>query len=322
VSAPVAVVVAFVVAALATPLAMTVARRTGIVDRPGALKVHEVAVPYLGGVGVAAGLAAPLLTRRPALALPLAGALVLGVVDDAADVPPRARLLAEVVVGVGVGLAVPIDANRALGIVLVAAATVLLVNGMNMIDGLDALAASVGIVGALGFAIALAHDDRVVALALAGALAGFLVWNRPPARVYLGDGGAYLAGATLAALAASAFRTSSAADAPVALLLCAGYPVAELAVAVLRRARARQALFAGDREHVYDRVARRAGPLVAVGVAVLGAAVLTAAGVVAARATTAVAVVTVTVAAVLIVCGAAAGGFLSPESPESPEARS
>ena len=67
-------------------------------------------------------------------------------------------------------------------------------NAVNLLDGLDGVAAGCGLVSALGIAV-LDDGARVPALALAGGLAGFLVFNRPPARIYLGDAGAYLIGA-------------------------------------------------------------------------------------------------------------------------------
>ena len=94
--------VAFAVTVVLTPIAIRVALRTGVVDRPGALKVQEIPVAYLGGVAVFGGIAAGLLVHsgRPRLLLPLALALALGLADDLADLPPRVRLGCEAVIGV------------------------------------------------------------------------------------------------------------------------------------------------------------------------------------------------------------------------------
>jgi hypothetical protein len=164
--------VAFAVTAAVTPLMTIVARRTGIVDRPGALKVHEQAVPYLGGVAVFAGLA---VSGRAAVLVPCALALALGVWDDARGVAPLARFLLEIPVGVAVAVAVPTRLPGPLGPALVVVATVALINAVNMLDGIDALAAGVGLAAAAGFAFLHLRP----AAALAGALAGFLLRNRP-----------------------------------------------------------------------------------------------------------------------------------------------
>jgi UDP-GlcNAc:undecaprenyl-phosphate GlcNAc-1-phosphate transferase len=141
-----------------------------------------------------------------------------------------------------------------LGVLALIVVTVVLVNGVNMVDGLDALAGGVALMSALGFAVLLDGDARTIALALAGGLGGFLVFNRPPARIYLGDGGSYLVGTTLAVLLCLAWRSESAPAVSAGSLFLVACPVADLACAVLRRLRDRRPLFMGDRSHPYDRL--------------------------------------------------------------------
>lgn len=258
--------VALAGALVGTPLAMAVARRVGLVDRPGPLKPHAVAVPYLGGLGVAAALVVG-VTPSPWLALPLAGALALGVADDAADLSPWLRLAGELAIGAGMAAAVPTGLPAGLGPPAVALATVALMNAVNLLDGLDALAGSVGAVAAAGFALVLGDDGRRLALSLAAGLLGFLVFNRPPARVYLGDGGAYLVGAALAALAARAWADHGGGALGAGSLLLVVVPAAEVAAAVVRRARAGRSLLHGDRRHLYDLLAGRGWPAGAVAAA-------------------------------------------------------
>jgi UDP-GlcNAc:undecaprenyl-phosphate/decaprenyl-phosphate GlcNAc-1-phosphate transferase len=131
---------------------------------------------------------------------------------------------------------------------------VVLLNAVNLLDGLDALASSVAALGALGFSVVLAGDARVTAMALAGALLGFLVWNRPPARIYLGDAGSYLVGTGLAILLALTFVADDGIATPAGALLFVAVPVADTTIAVVRRRRARRPLFQGDRGHVYDQL--------------------------------------------------------------------
>lgn len=248
--------VAFVVALAATPVAAGVARRLDVVDHPGPLKVHAAPVPYLGGVAVFVALAGPLAFHRPALLVPLALALALGIGDDTRDLPPVLRLAGEVVIGLTAGLVEPAPGPAALGVVLTAVAVVALINALNLLDGLDGLAAGVGAAAAAGFAVA-SGEARLPALALAGALAGFLVFNRPPARIYLGDGGAYLVGTALALLAVLLVDDRGTAAAWVAAPVFVAVPVADTLVAILRRKLAGRPLFAGDRSHLYDQLVDR-----------------------------------------------------------------
>src|SRR5207244_7727637 len=88
---------------VATPAASGLARRAGLLDHPGPLKVQTRPVPYLGGLAVLTATTVGLVIGRPAWLVPLALALVLGTFDDARTLPPRVRLAGEVVVGLGAG---------------------------------------------------------------------------------------------------------------------------------------------------------------------------------------------------------------------------
>lgn len=311
-------ILAFLAALAATPLAMGLARRTGLLDRPGDLKIQTQAIPYLGGLGVAAGLAVALVPARPALLLPLGMALLLGVVDDARHVEPLARLGVEVAVGLATAAVLPTRLPGPVGWAAVTLVVVLVINGVNMIDGLDALAAGVGLVSAAGFALALDGDARTVALGLAGALAGFLVFNRPPARVYLGDGGAYLLGATMAALLVLAWAPERELALSLGALPFVACPVGEVAVSVLRRKRSGARLSAGDRSHVYDQLVQRGWSRNrSVAVYVTTQAVLSALALVAVQLSPSLAGAAVVAGGVALLGVVAALGFLTPTYPET-----
>jgi UDP-GlcNAc:undecaprenyl-phosphate GlcNAc-1-phosphate transferase len=248
-----ALIVAFAVAVVATPIAARIATRLGVVDRPGPLKVHARPVPYLGGVAVFAGLVGPVAVARPSLLVPLGSACALGFADDAAGLTPAVRLVVEIGIGIAAAwVTAPHDAGHvALGIVLV----LVLANAVNMLDGLDGLATAVVAAGAAGFYVVLSGSGATLALALTGALLGFFVWNAPPARVYLGDAGTYLLGTALAMLFLAAAQYEAAVVSSAFLFV--GVPVADAAVAIVRRARAGTALLRGDRGHVYDQLVDR-----------------------------------------------------------------
>ena len=137
-------------------------------------------------------------------------------------------------------------------------ATVACCNAVNMMDGQDGLAPGLGAIAGLGLAgLAVGSGtSSALGLAVAGASLGFLVWNRPPARTFLGDGGAYALGVLLVAAAAPA-----AADWPALLgvVLCLALFVIELTSTVLRRLLAASPALRGDRDHTYDRLAAALG---------------------------------------------------------------
>ncbi|MGH9151783.1 MAG: glycosyltransferase family 4 protein [Acidimicrobiales bacterium] len=303
---------AFVASVVATPAAGRLARRLGMLDRPGPFKAQREPVPYLGGLAVFVGLTVGTAAARPAFVLPFALALALGMADDRLDLAPGVRLACEVVIGVGAALVVPTGLPAPLGQLAVTSAVVVLVNAVNLIDGLDGLASGVALAGSVGFAVVLHGDDRLVASALAGASAGFLVHNRPPASIYLGDAGAYLLGTALALLLASAWAAGSASSAGVAAVMLVGVPLTETVVAVVRRWRNRRPLFQGDRGHVYDQLVDRgwtAGR--ASGACVVAQCVLSAIAVVAAHLVpgATVVVVATTGAAIVVIVGV--GGFVA-----------
>ncbi|MGO9581515.1 MAG: glycosyltransferase family 4 protein [Acidimicrobiales bacterium] len=313
---------AFVASLLAVPPVARVARALGIVDRPGPLKVQTAPVPYLGGVAVMVGMLAAAWTRvfgrevTIAALLPLGLALGIGIADDARDLPVALRVLGELGIGLALAWAVPCRLGGA-GWVPTVLLAVLLMNGVNLLDGLDGVAAGVVIASSAGFAVLLTGAGRIAALTCLGAVAGFLVHNRPPARIYLGDGGSYLLGTGLALLVALSWSSKASTATSVASLLFVALPVAEVAWAVVRRGRAHLPLLAGDRGHSYDRLAGRGWSTLTVAAVLAGMQLaLVAVGLAAAHSGSAVAVVVVVVAATGVMVGGAAAGFLAPVGTE------
>jgi UDP-N-acetylmuramyl pentapeptide phosphotransferase/UDP-N-acetylglucosamine-1-phosphate transferase len=237
----------------------------GLVDRgAGDLKIHREPVPILGGlvVVVAAGLAVVATGRSVPWAL--AGAVVVallgGLVDDARPLPPWVRVL--IVVLAGAVLATGFDRHpfvAGVGIVLLVLACA---NAVNIVDGQDGLAGGLAAMAAASLGVLGATRGDVAAVGIAatsvGALLGFLPWNWPRARLFLGNGGAYAVGAGLAFLAARVV----AADGWRGLLAagaCLGVFAFEVAFTVARRATAGRAITAGDRLHSYDLLSRARG---------------------------------------------------------------
>ena len=317
---PAPVVAAFVVTVALTPVAIVVATRTGVVDRPGRWKDQARPVPYLGGVAVLAGVLVAVAVERPSLAVPLVAATALGVADDRFDLPPLARLVGQVAIGVAVVVTCPVHLPGGVAAVALVAVTVLLVNGVNLIDGLDLLAGGTVAVAGVGFAVLLAGSGRQLAAALAAALAGFLVYNRPPARIYLGDGGSYLLGTALTVLLARAWGPHATTTSGVAALALVAVPAAEVAFALVRRVRGHRSVLAGDRGHPYDRLVQRgwARPRASAAYIATQAVLTVATLVVHRRSSPALAVVVDLAAAAALVVAAAAVGALSPDQEVAP----
>lgn len=248
------------------PAARRVGLALGVVDDGGdPLKIHAQPVPLLGGPAVLLGAFAALwvagFRSSPAIVAAVILALVTGMIDDVRPLAPRTRVLllapAGVLLAAG-GLRFPF-VGPALGIVGAVLLGLACVNAVNLIDGQDGLAGGLSAIAAVGLAARLGHGPlAMLGLGLAGGLAAFLLWNRPPARIFLGDGGAYASGIVLTALALGVahrfgWRGLLAAG------LCLGMFAFELSLTVVRRAVLRTGLAQGDRFHSYDILARRAG---------------------------------------------------------------
>jgi UDP-N-acetylmuramyl pentapeptide phosphotransferase/UDP-N-acetylglucosamine-1-phosphate transferase len=269
-----------------TPVAGLVAKRFGIVDRPGVRKIHREPIPYLGGAAifgamVLAAIAVLLVVRDPVASalrvdpqLPwiLVGAIAMfgtGLADDVWHIRARHKFVlqfaaASLVYATGTrieGIRLTDDLLLEFGIFSYAITILWIVgitNAVNFIDGVDGLAASICAVGAAAAGY-LAWDQGNLAmaatmLALFGSLVGFLVYNLHPAKIFLGDAGSLFLGFLVASTAlASGARTPA--------LLGIAVPAAALSVPILdtllsigRRLLERRSPFSPDRHHIHHRL--------------------------------------------------------------------
>lgn len=255
-----------------TPIVRRGALEFGVVDRPdGRLKRQRAPVAYLGGIAVYLAflltLALVFEFEADLLGLLLGGTLVLmlGLFDDMKVLPPALKLggqaLAVLVLlksGVSIQLELlPHWAALALSIVWLLGVT----NAFNILDVSDGLAAGVGAVcaAALG-GVALLHGDRLIAttaLALAGALAGFLRYNRSPASIYLGDAGSLFIGFMLAALAMIGNYTRTSAMGALAPLGILFVPLLETTLVSLARLSRGASPLTGSTDHLALRLQKR-----------------------------------------------------------------
>jgi UDP-GlcNAc:undecaprenyl-phosphate/decaprenyl-phosphate GlcNAc-1-phosphate transferase len=280
-------VVAFLISVLATRLAIYLAERLAFLDRPGseAHKQQARAVPYGGGAAMAlavvgawfAAMWLPSLAsdnalgQRPLwpLAVGTAALFVVGLIDDFRPLRARTKLAAQVVIaGATVWFGeLGLDSLRAwplLSYGLAWAWLVLVSNAYNLLDHDDGLCGSIAVVSALVlFSGAQLSGDSELArlwLVLVGAVVGFLVWNRPPARIYMGDAGSLPLGFLIGAGTLSVtFWPSGESGSPLAVLtpvLITALPLFDTATVVIKRLRRHQPIMQGDRNHISHRLHR------------------------------------------------------------------
>lgn len=283
---------AFTLSLLLTPLAGLLARRAGLVDRPDSRrKLHREPIPTAGGLAVlvsvviAGGGALTWLTFTqggPRDLGPLWGLLAggvaicaLGVADDYNLLRGRHKLLGQLLIaGLLIASGARIDTvhflawDVELGLLAVPFTAFFLlacINSLNLLDGMDGMLGTVGLIATSALAVMAALNGHLetalVACALAGALAGFLCFNLPPASIFLGDAGSMLIGLAVGVLAIrSALKgpATVALAAPTALLLI---PILDTGAAILRRKLTGRSLYTTDRGHFHHCLLRRGWPV-------------------------------------------------------------
>lgn len=288
---------------VATPLVRRLAVRVGAIVRPDERRVHTRPTPTLGGIAMFAGLVAGMVTawqlgvfapvfsgNTEPLALLLAAAVILGVgvIDDIVEVSAPAKvagtvLAASILVLGGVSMLnfrIPFAGIVVLSpdfSYLISVLWVLgLVQAVNLIDGLDGLAAGIVAIAAGTFFIyALRLSDEgllatsnvapLVAIVMVGMCVGFLPYNVHPARIFMGDGGALLLGLLMAAstmmvggrtdqeFSGQTFFFFAPLFIPVVIL---GVPILDTLWAIVRRAASRQGVATADKDHLHHRLVR------------------------------------------------------------------
>jgi len=282
----VAFLMAVGIAAMMTPLALHAARRFRLYDLPdGVRKIHADLTPRTGGIAVAAGFLSPIIallfysnefavelkTDAARITGFLGGALLilaLGLYDDLKGANAWSKLLVQTAVAVllwSTGLRFeqmsffgePIEfglASLPLTILWVTG----IINAINLIDGLDGLAAGVAFFAAVALFINANLDGNpmlcLFAAALGGSVLGFLFYNFSPALIFMGDSGSMSIGYAFAAAALFSAGKRSTTLALLLPMLALGLPIADTALAFVRRAASGRSPFHSDRGHIHHRM--------------------------------------------------------------------
>jgi UDP-GlcNAc:undecaprenyl-phosphate/decaprenyl-phosphate GlcNAc-1-phosphate transferase len=267
-----------IVLVLAPVLAWAAPRIGALDDSTDRPRVHTKPVPRIGGVAIVLGILVPaaVLIRpdREYLGILAGTALValLGLVDDIWGIRARTKLvgvaLASLIPVAGFGVAfehvtLPFIGAHDLGWAGYAVAVVwitALANLVNLIDGMDALAAGIVSIAAFSFALLAASfgraDAAVVAAAICGATLTFLWHNYHPARMFMGDSGALALGYLLGSVALVGVLKTAATIALVAPLLVIAVPILDTSFVVLKRLKYRRPPWGADQNHLYHRFLR------------------------------------------------------------------
>ena len=272
----------FIVVGSLTPAIRKFALKNNVVDAPiSAHKTHKEPVPYLGGVAIIIGIgvisflafAIKIHTTKDfwLIASVMAPALVLGVIgliDDLKNLPAFPRFVAQTIAGLftsGILIASDTMGTPTNSTIIDAVVTTLWIvgicNSIDFFDNLDGGAAGTVAVSSTALAYIAHNNNQYLITALAtvtsGAMIGFLLWNRPPARIYMGDAGALFLGILIATLTIRLHpeaETKWISFATPILLLAV--PILDTSVAVISRLRRGISPFQGGRDHLSHRLMR------------------------------------------------------------------
>lgn len=279
--------IALAVAFVLVPLINRLARKLGLVDREGGRHIHKKRTPRLGGLAIiAVFILTVLLIPELVIDKPLKGILIasliiliVGIWDDIRELGPAPQFFWQIIVALSVILAgVRVDYLKnpfggairldqwqinfpfigeqlpVLGSLFIILWLVGMINVMNWLDGIDGLASGISLIGAVTlFFLSISPLVNqpplgILAIILAGTVLGFLVWNFPPAKIFMGTSGSMFLGFILGTLAI--FSGGKVATA----LLIMGFPVLDALWVIGQRAKNKVSLFHGDRRHLHHKL--------------------------------------------------------------------
>ncbi|MFA5536246.1 MAG: MraY family glycosyltransferase [Bacillota bacterium] len=277
-----AMLLALVISLAITPLVKRLAIRWGVMDKPDQRKVHQQLMPRMGGLAIFLSFSLVVLITQP-FSKPIIGLLTgatwimfVGIIDDFKGLSPKVKLLGQIIgafILVGFGFRVDFITNPfsegmiilgKLAIPITVLWIIGVTNAVNLIDGLDGLAAGTSGIASLTIALVvlsqfllnpdLSYGSLMViplALILLGSLLGFLKYNFHPAQIFMGDSGSMFLGFTLSALAIIGLTKGAAVISVFIPIVILGIPLFDTFFAILRRYLNKQPIFQPDKHHLH-----------------------------------------------------------------------
>jgi UDP-GlcNAc:undecaprenyl-phosphate GlcNAc-1-phosphate transferase len=270
-----AFIASFVTVLVVTPLVMKFAIKIGAVDKPNQRKVHTKLMPRLGGlaifIGVIAGYFVSGLYNEKMTGI-ITGAIlivILGILDDKYELSAKKKLLVQILaaaVVVSTGLTIdfiqiPFFAKFDLGLWAYPITILWIVgitNAINLIDGLDGLAAGISIIGITTIAIMAGAYNKVMILTIAviliGSILAFLFYNFHPAKIFMGDTGALFLGYSISILSLLGLYKSVTLFSFIVPIIILGVPIFDTFFAIIRRLVNKVPISSPDKSHFHHRL--------------------------------------------------------------------
>ncbi len=265
-----------------TYLCIKTATKFKIVDLPSQRKVHKKPIPYLGGVAIYFSFMITFILsilvisffkfdiKISSLIITSLLLLLLGLYDDLKGVTPLLKLSFQIIIALILTLSGfiidkitnPLGGSLYfpywLSLILTVFWIVGIINAINLLDGLDGLAAGViNIASLFIFIIAIINSNSIIGcmtIILIGTTLGFLLFNFPPAKIFMGDTGSMFLGLIFAVIAIIGNRKSAVAINLVIPIVLLAIPIIDTLLAIIRRANKKKYIFKADKEHIHHRL--------------------------------------------------------------------
>ena len=245
-------------------------------DRPNARKVHTHVIPRLGGLAIYIGFMAAVLFCVPlqhelvGMLLGCTAIVAVGIWDDICNIPAKVKLVGQILaacIPIAFGIQIewltnPFGDIIVLPEIIAIPVTIFWIigftNTVNLIDGLDGLAAGVAFIASISMFL-LAYNlnqflPALVIVSMAGAALGFLQYNFNPAKIFMGDTGSMLLGYTLSVAAVLGLVKTAATVALVVPIIALGLPILDTTFAIIRRKMSGVPIFQPDKGHLHHRL--------------------------------------------------------------------
>ncbi|MDQ0177101.1 glycosyltransferase family 4 protein [Bacillus chungangensis] len=263
--------VCLITSIILTPIVKKIAIKIGAIDKPNHRKVHKNIMPRLGGLAIYFSFIIGILVLRPndEFTMPiLLGSLVIiitGVLDDLLELSAKMKLLgqllaASIVVFAGVNIEfinLPFDGQLQFGYLSIPITILWIVgitNAINLIDGLDGLAAGVSSIALITISLMAFIKQDVFTMSMAlivlGSTLGFLFYNFHPAKIFMGDTGALFLGYIISVLSLLGFKNVTFISLVIPVIIL-GVPISDTFFAIIRRIVHKKPLSAPDKSHLH-----------------------------------------------------------------------
>lgn len=265
--------ISYLIVLFTVPLVRKYALQLKLGDKPNGRKIHASAIPHLGGIGITCGILGSVALYEllfgkslflfgrmiPGVSL----IIVLGLLDDLINLRALQKLSVQILAGIilvvsGFELSIGVHAIDAVPFAAMLVTLFYLVavsNAINLIDGHDGLAAGLCVISSAALAISAAilqvPDALVLSLAVGAACLAFLVFNFPPAKIFMGDTGSMLLGISLGLVVCSLTMVKPSLYMLVATCFILGVPILDTLLAITRRLALRAPVFGADNLHMH-----------------------------------------------------------------------